>query len=80
MSEERIKTVTLNFTDTWETLITLPKELYEKEYKEKVESNYENDAVLSELIKDMTEESEEHLNCYTETFMHDNPTFHGERD
>ena len=71
MSEEKNKKVKLSFTDTWETYIKLPKEVYEKEYEEKIQNTSGYD--LKELIKEMQLKSEGQF----EQWEHTEPYFHG---
>ena len=74
MSEEKNKKVKLVFTDTWECYIDLPKEVYEKEYQEKI--NESNGYDLKEIIKEMMKRSDVDY----EEWEHNDPDFHGATD
>ena len=75
MSEEKNKTVKLSFTDTWECYINLPKEVYEKEYKDKISNLIENGKPYE--LKEIIEEIEKREDSSYEEWEHGEPHFHG---
>ena len=69
--------IELNFTGTWETIFELPKDVFEKEYKEKYEQIRDSGDGwgLNELISEM--QNDETVRS-VEEWKHDDVFSHGD--